>query len=74
MLVLLSMEPRAAVTPVANDEGDNEIIPGAGHRSPGIYLTVEEDPRKPQLEDRLMKGLWDQSSSQMGSLSSKWGQ
>ena len=24
-----------------NDKGDNEIIPGAVHRSPGIYLTAE---------------------------------
>ena len=30
----------------ANDKGDNEMIPGAVHISPGIYLTVEEKPRK----------------------------
>ena len=34
-----------------NDQGDNEIIPGAVHRSPGIYLTVEENPGIPQLGD-----------------------
>ena len=39
------------------------------HRSPGICLTAEENPRKPQLGDRLMKGLCDQSSPQMGPLS-----
>ena len=61
----------ASVTSVANDKGDNEMILGAVHRSPGIYLTAEENPRKPLLEDRLMKGLCDQSSPQMGSLSSK---
>ena len=26
------------------------------HRSPGIYLTAEENPRKPQLGDRVTKG------------------
>ena len=38
-----------SVTSVANDKGDNEIILGAVHRSPGICLTVEENHRKPQL-------------------------
>ena len=51
-----------SVTSVANDKGDNEMIPEAVHRSPGICLTAEENPRKPQLGDRLMKGLSDQSS------------
>ena len=46
----------ASVTSVAND---NEIILGAVHRSPGIFLTAEENPRKPQLGDSLMKGLCD---------------
>jgi len=40
------------------------------HRSPDICLTAEENPRIPQLGDRLMKGLFDQSFSQMESLSS----
>ena len=61
----------ASITSVATDKGDNEMILGAVHRSPGIRLTAEENPRKPQLGDRLMKGLCDQSSPQMGSLSSK---
>ena len=30
---------------------------GAVHISPGIYVTAEENPRKPQLRERLMKGL-----------------
>ena len=47
----------ASVTSVTNDMGDNEIILGAVHRSPGICLTVEENPRKPQLGDSLMEGL-----------------
>ena len=44
------------------------MIPGAVHRSPDICLTAEKNSRKPQLEDRLMKGLCDQSWPQMGSL------
>ena len=36
----------------ANDKGDNEMIPGAVHRYPGICLTAEENPGKPQLGDR----------------------
>ena len=48
-----------SVTSVANDKGDNEMILGAVHRSPGICLTAEENPRKSQLGDCLMKGLCD---------------
>ena len=67
-----SQRPLApSVTSVANDKGDNEMILGAVHRSPSICLTAEENPRKPQLKDRLMKALCVQSSPQMGSLSSK---
>ena len=55
----------ASVTSVANDKGDNQMIPVAVHRSFGICLTAEENSRKPQLRDRLMKGLYDQSSPQM---------
>ena len=40
--------------------GDNEMIPGTVNRSPGICLMPEENPGKPQLGDRLMKGLSDQ--------------
>jgi hypothetical protein len=36
-----------------------------------LLATVEENPGKPQLGDRLMKGLCDQSSPQMGLLPSK---
>jgi hypothetical protein len=43
-------------------KGDNEIIPGAVHRSLGIYLIADETPRKPQLGDR--RRLCDQSSPQ----------
>ena len=49
----------ASVTSVANDKGDNEMILGAVLRSPGICVTAEENPRKPQLGDRLMKVLCD---------------
>ena len=48
-----------SVTSVANDMDDNEMIPGAVHRSPGICLTVEKNPGKRQLGDRLMKELCD---------------
>ena len=61
----------ASVMSIANDKGDNKMILGAVCRSPGVCLTAEENPRKHQLGDRLMKGLCDQSSPQMGSLSSK---
>ena len=60
-----------SVASVANDKGDNEMILGAVQRSPGICPTAEENPRKPQLGDRMMKGLRDQSSPQIGSLTSK---
>ena len=67
-----SQRPLAPRVPsVANDKGDNEMILGAVHRSPGICLRAEEIPRKPQLGECLMKGLCDLSSPQMGSLSSK---
>ena len=38
----------------ANDKGDNEIIPGAVHRAPDIYLTAEESPGKPQLRNKCL--------------------
>ena len=44
-----------SVTSVANDKGDNEMIPGAVHRSTVICLTAEENPGKLQLGDRLIK-------------------
>ena len=37
----------------ANDKGDNEVKPGAMHRSPRVYLTTEGNPGKPQPGDRL---------------------
>ena len=37
--------------------GDNAIILGIVHRPPGIYLTTEENPGKPQLGDRLMNAV-----------------
>ena len=61
----------ASVTSVVNDKVDNEMNLGAVHRSPGICLTAEENPRKPQLGERLMEWLCDRSSPQMGSLFSK---
>ena len=46
----------ASVTSVVNNKGDNEMILGAVHRSPGICLTVKENPRKLQLGGHLIKG------------------
>ena len=63
-----------SVTSVANDKGDNEKILRTVHRPPGICLIAEENPRKPHLAKCLTKGLYDQSSPQMGSLPSKLGQ
>ena len=60
-----------SVTSVANDKGDNEMTMETMKRSPGIYLTAQVNSGKPQLGDRLMKGLCDQSSIQMGSLTYK---
>ena len=57
-----------SVTSVANDKGNKEMILGTVHRSPGICLTAEENPRKPQIGDSLIKGRCDQSSPQMGYL------
>ena len=50
------LAPRvASVTSVPNDkDDDDEMILGAVHRSPGICLTAEENPRKPQLGDLLL--------------------
>ena len=63
----------ASVTSAANVKEDNEMIPGAVHGSPGSCLPAEETPRKPQVGDRLMKELCDQSLPQLGSLFSKVG-
>ena len=35
-----------------NYKGDNKMIRGAVHRSPGMCLTTEENPEKTQLGDR----------------------
>ena len=43
-----SQRPLApSVASIINDKGDNEMILGAVHRSPGICLTAKENPRKP---------------------------
>ena len=35
----------ASITSVANDKGDNEKILGAVHRSPGICVTADGNPK-----------------------------
>ena len=54
-----------SATSIAYDKGDNEMIPGVVYRSPGSCLMAEKNSGKPQLGDRLMKGLCDQSSPQI---------
>ena len=57
-MLVPSQRPLApSVTSVANYKDDNEMILGAVHRSPGICLTAEENPGKPQLGGGLMKAL-----------------
>ena len=46
-----------------NDKGDKEMMPGAVHRSPDIYLTTEEIPGNPQLLDCLTKAARPAMSS-----------
>ena len=36
----------------ANDKGENETIPVTVHKFSGVYLTAEENARKPHLGDR----------------------
>ena len=40
---------------VTNDKGGNEMILGAVHRSPGIFLTAEENPRKPLPDEGAVR-------------------
>ena len=63
-----------SVTSVAND-----MVIMKCSREPctnllAFSLQLRKKPGKPQLGDSLMKELCDQSSPQMGSLTSKWGQ
>ena len=55
-----SLDPSVASVTSVVDKDDNETILGAVHRSPGICLTAEGNPRKPQLGDpkHAAKGLW----------------
>ena len=39
-----------SITSVANNKGDNEMIPEAVYRSHDTCLMAEEKPGKPQLE------------------------
>ena len=54
-----------------NDKGDNEIIPGSVHRSPGIYLKAKDNPGNPQVRDRRWR-LWVQSSLQIAPYLQMW--
>ena len=40
---------------LANDKDSIDVELGAVHRSPGIYITAEGNPRETQLGDTLMK-------------------
>ena len=41
----------------ANDKGDNEMKQGSVYISPSIYFMAQVNPRKPQLEDCLIKAV-----------------
>ena len=51
----------------AHDMGDNEMMPGAVHRSCCIYITAEENSENPLLGDRQSNGV---SNVQMRSVGS----
>ena len=70
-----------------SNKGDNEMTPAAVLQSPGIYITSEENPRKPHLRDHLMKAVrlvisngvsyllitsWDRTVSQEIKRKAKW--
>ena len=38
---------------LSGEEGDNEMIPGVGDKSPGVYLMVNEKPTKSQIREHL---------------------
>ena len=46
-----------SVTSDANDNNENDMIPGAMHRSPGSYLTAEENPWKTSAMRPSMKAV-----------------
>ena len=43
-----SQSPLTRMPHLSANKGGSEMIPGAVHRSPGIYLKAEENPGKPQ--------------------------
>ena len=53
----------ASVTSAANDKGDNEFILRTVHRSPEIYPTAEENPRKPHSTSRKEGNNVDEKSN-----------
>ena len=46
-----------SVISVANDKGENEMILGAVHRSPGICLTAEENRQEGRRKEKKKKGM-----------------
>ena len=42
---------------MSRQSANDRVIPGAVNRSLGIRLTAEGNPRKTQLEDRLIKAV-----------------
>ena len=42
---------------LSDNDKDDKVKPGTVHRSPDPCLTVEENPGKSQLRDRLMKAV-----------------
>ena len=63
----------ASVTSVTNGKGDNEMILGAVHRSPGICLTAKEKPQKTSARRPSVEGAVQMKGPQMESISSELG-
>ena len=61
----------ALVTSVANDKGDNEMILGAVHRYPGIFLIAEENPFPPNGPEHCSQFHRDRQALKMMRMASK---
>ena len=65
-----SQRPLAPIV-TSNDIGNNEVIPGAVHRSPGIYLRAEKTFRKTSARRQSDEGAVRTVIASNASVSSK---